>query len=128
MTKQIPDTVVYKGQEFILAGLKGTRLFFPIDFGITGDMMGIATACYRRYFCHYVCTQQELFLVRLNLIQGEVTDLPLITGIAPRSDRIGLFQIYEDLRIPCHFSGGLILVRDPIDDSGISRVPLNMRW
>ena len=114
MTKQIPDIVVYKGQEFILAGLKGSGLFTPMDFGISSDMMGVTTACYRRYFCEYACLNDELFLAKFSFIQQEEVEPPLIEGMAPKSDGIGFAHSYEDLRIPCLFSGGLILVRNPV--------------
>jgi hypothetical protein len=114
MTKQIPHTVLYKSQEFILAGLKGTGLFTPMDFGISSEMMGITTACYRRYFCKYACIDEELFLVALSVIQNEDIELPLIEGISPKSDSIGLAQSYENLRMPSAFSGGLILVQTPV--------------
>src|SRR6185436_7356276 len=85
MTKQIPDIVLYKGQEFILAGLKGTRLFTPIDFGISSEMTGVMTACYRRYFCGYDCIDNELFLVELTIVRGDGAELPVIEGVHPKS-------------------------------------------
>ena len=114
MTKQIPDKVLYKGQEFILAGLKGTGLFSPVDFGISRKMMGIATACYRGYFCKYACNENKLTLVGLGIIQNDDVEFPAIQGIAAKSDGIGLFYSYENLHIPCPFSGGLILVLNPV--------------
>jgi hypothetical protein len=114
MTKQIPDLVIYKGQEFILAGLKGARLFTPTDFGISSEMMGITTACYRRYFCEYACLEHQLLLVKFSIIQAEGVEPPLIEGISAISDSIGFAHSYENLRIPCLFSGGLILVRNPV--------------
>jgi hypothetical protein len=114
MTKQIPDMVVYKGQEFILAGRKGSGLFTPKDFGISSDMMGVTTACYRRYFSEYLCLDDELSLVKFSIIQAEGVEAPLLEGSAPKSDGIGFAHSYEDLRIHCLFSGGLILVRNPV--------------
>jgi hypothetical protein len=123
MTKQIPDKVLYKGQEYILAGLKGTRLFSPLDFGISSEMMGVMTACYRRYFCTYSCIDNELFLSELVLVHHQRDDveieLPAIEGVIPKpvppeSDII-IFNCYQELKIPCSFSGGLILVRNPVE-------------
>jgi len=114
MTKQIPDIVVYKGQEFILAGRKGSPLFTPMDVGLSLDMMGVTTACYRRYFCEYACLSDKLFLVKFSFIQREDVEPPLVEGISPSSDSIGFAHAYENLRIPCLFSGGLILVRNPV--------------
>src|SRR5687768_10052221 len=114
MTKQIPDIVLYKDEEFILAGLKGSRLFHPMDFGITSDMMDVTTACYRRYFCEYASVDRQLFLTGLSIIQREDIEFPLIEGVAAKSDGSGLAHSYENLRVPCTFSGGLILVRNPV--------------
>ena len=118
MTKQIPDKVLYKGQEYILAGLKGTGLFTPADFGISSEMMGIMTACYRRYFCTYNCIDSELHLTELVIVHHEDVELPVIGDVSPKSippqSDIIVFNSYQELKIPCSFSGGLILVRDPV--------------
>ncbi len=124
MTKQIPDRVLYKGQEYVLAGLKGTGLFTPIDFGISSEMTGITTVCYRRYFCTYECTDNKLFLVELVLVHRQDNDieLPVIEGIRSKSipPKSGtfLFNCYEELKIPCPFTGGLLLVCNPINEVG----------
>ena len=117
MTKQIPDKVLYQGQEFILAGLKGTGLYTPIDFGISREMMGIATACYRGYVCHYACIDNRLFLIWLGILYEEDVKLPIIAGVSAKPDNI-LFSKYENLKIPCHLSGGLILARNPVGLEG----------
>ena len=124
MTKQIPDKVLYKGQEFILAGLKGTRLFTPMDFGISSEMMGVATACYRGYCCQYECIDNKLFLIWLGLLQEEDVELPLIEGVAAQSNNI-LFSSYENIKIPCPLSGGLILVRNPVGLEGDLPSPMD---
>jgi hypothetical protein len=113
MTKQIPDKVLYKGREFILAGLKGTGICTPIDFGISREMMGIATACYRGYVCHYACIDNRLFLIWLGILQEEDVELPFIAGISATPYSI-LFSSHENLKIQCPLSGGLLLVRNPV--------------
>lgn len=118
MVMQIPDKVSYKDQEFILAGLKGTGLFTPMDFGISPEMVDIATACYRGYFCRYECIDKELFLVELGIFTRENIKLPFIQDVSAKSNNTHFS--YESLRIPCSFSGGLILVRDPIEIAGQS--------
>jgi len=90
MTKQIPDKVLYKGQEYILAGLKGSGLFTPKDFGISSELMGVATACYRGYFCKYEFVDNKLFLVEFSVIQIDHADLPKIEDIFPKSDIFSL--------------------------------------
>lgn len=112
--KQIPDLVLYKGQEFILAGLRGTGLLTPMTFDISSEMMGVATACYRGYFCKYDCTEDDLFLVELGVIRRDNLELLLIEGVSAKTDGIRFFHTYENLRIPCPLSGGLVLVRNPV--------------
>ena len=118
MTKQIPDVVLYKGQKFILAGLKGTGLLTPRDFGISPEMMGVATACYRGYSCKYNCVENELFFVELGVIHRDKVKLPLIEDVSAKSDSFPLFHNYENLRIPCRLSGGLVLVRNSVGPVG----------
>lgn len=134
MTKQIEDRVLYKGQEYILAGLKGAGLFTPLEFGISSEMMGIMTACYRRYFCTYECIDNQLFLVELVLVhhQRDDVELPAIESVHPKSvppdsDFI-LFNCYQELKIPCSFSGGLILVRNPVDKDEVGYFPSPIRF
>lgn len=124
MTKQIPDKVVYKNEEFILAGRKGTGLFTPVDFGMSPEMLEISTSCYRGYCCRYECSDSELFLVELGIFQRENIKLPLIEGVAAEP-RGTIFSSYEHLRIPCSLSGGLILVRNPIEVAVQSFSPLD---
>ena len=79
--------------------------------------MGIATACYRGYVCHYACIDNRLFLIWLGVLQEEDVELPLIEGVSVKPDNI-LFSKYENLKIPCPLSGGLILVRNPVGLEG----------
>jgi hypothetical protein len=117
MTKQIPDKVLYKGQEFILAGLKGRGLPKPIDFGILPEMTGIATACYRGYFSKHECSESKLFLVELSVIQNNQENLPLIEGVSAKTDNL-LFSRYQNLKIFCPLSGGLVIVQNPTIHAG----------
>jgi hypothetical protein len=130
MTKQIPDRVKYKSQEFVMAGLNGTGLFIPGDFGISSEMMGITTACYRGYYCTYECIGNLLFLVELVIVHrhGKDIELPVIEAIPPKSISIKpgiiLFNYYQELKIPCPFSGGLILTSNPINAVGHFPAPI----
>jgi hypothetical protein len=86
-------------------------------------MMGIATACYRGYFCKYQCRDSELFLVELFVIQNNHDNLPLIEGISARSDN-PIFARYQNLKIPCPLSGGLVIVRSPAMHVGTVPSPI----
>jgi hypothetical protein len=113
MTKQIPDRVLYKGQEYILAGLKGHGLLTPWDFGIPREMLAMATTCTRSYYSQYECLDNQLFLMELTIVHQENVQLPLIERVSAQSQN-SHFSSYSPLRVPCPLSGGLILVRNPI--------------
>jgi len=108
MTRQIPDTVIYKGGEYVLAGLKGKGLLTPTDLNIVTK--GLATACYRGYYCQYSCIDNFLFLTELSVF-NEPNQLPSLQGIVP-SAILDMFARYQDLKIQCPFSGGLVIVKN----------------
>jgi len=111
MTKQIPDTVAYRNEEYILAGLKGNRLFTPNDFDIVH--CGVATACYRGYFCQYSCDIDKLFLTQLTVFNTE-DQLPLIHDVIPENI-LNIMAQYQNLKIHCSFSGGMVIVTNPVE-------------
>jgi hypothetical protein len=117
MTRQIPDKVLYKDQEYILAGLRGHGLFTPLDFGIHREMMAIATTCIRSYYSQYACLQNQLFLIGLTIVHQENVQLPFIERVPAQLQNIHSSS-YNHLRVPCPLSGGLILVRNPIGLGG----------
>src|SRR5262245_18978353 len=104
MTRQIPDTLVYKNQAYVIAGLKGSGLLKPMDFDIVSD--GFATACYRGYFCQYICELNALFLTELSVF-NEVSQLPSLHNVVPKGI-LDAFAQYKNLKIQCPFSGSLI--------------------
>jgi len=121
MTKQIPDKVLFKNQEYILAGLKGNGLLTPIDFGITATMM--TTGCYRGYFCQYTCLDDKLFLTELT-VRPHNHKIPIIDGISANLETFALAPQYQNLKILCPLSGGLVIVRNPFLHVGTFPRPL----
>lgn len=65
MTAQISDTVLYHKKSCAIAGINGSGLFDPVQYGIKPVM--ISTACWRGYYCTYEVADTSLFLTQLNI-------------------------------------------------------------
>ena len=75
MTNQSPDTVFYNDDKYLIAGLKGTGLFRPLDFGIATYVM--STACYRGYICQYKLIENRLHLDILHTVTNLILSMSL---------------------------------------------------
>lgn len=142
MTAQIPDEFVYRGERHALAGISEGRLFDPGQSGLAPE--GVCTACWRGYQAIYALDGPHLVLAALavNLMkpgEGYVREPgPVINGIAPvdpgddpgdgtdaveprlrySSPRTSLFNnLYDDLRYPLPYTGGVLLARGFIRSS-----------
>jgi hypothetical protein len=116
MSKQTPDKVFYRDQEYLLAGLKGSGLLTPKDFGIKPESM--AFFCARGYFCQYSCHERTLSLNGFTVATH--TDLlPVIDGVSASSNPPALAHFYQNLHVPCPLSGGLVIVRELVALTGI---------
>ena len=108
MTTQAPDIVIYDNLEYVLAGLKGKGLLTPVELGINPFMM--STACYRGYICQYEFIDDKLYLTGMRVRTAD-NQYPVVGDVSATL----LFDVigqYQNLKIFCRFSGGLILVRD----------------
>src|SRR6185503_20229813 len=121
MTRQIPDTVIYRDQKYVLAGLKGKGLLTPTDLKIVAQ--GFATACYRGYYCQYKCIDDSLFLTELILFTP-ANQLPNLGDIVPVKYFTEEMSQYQNLKIQCPFSGGLVIVQNLIEPIGNVPNPL----
>ena len=65
MTAQISDTIIYKDRLFSIAGVNGTGLFNPADYGI--EPVITSTACYRGFCCTYTVVDKFLQLNKVDL-------------------------------------------------------------
>ncbi len=113
MTAQIPDSVIYEGEEFFLVGVKGEKLYIPEDFGIAPHFR--STACWRGYVMRYTFNKGQLVLDRMLLN----TSKPLkINGIEPQTLKdVGSFDYsYENLSIKTDFTGAILLAKDFIQE------------
>ncbi len=82
MTAQILDKVVYQDNIYDLYGVKGEKLFSPLDFGMeTGGVS--CTACYRGFHCKYTVSNGELQLTEMNIIGIKDGNVKPIGGKLP---------------------------------------------
>ena len=115
MTAQMPDQFLYKGESFVLIGLKGSNLFNPEDYGIYPVMA--STACYRGFVATYVITNKQIILNGL-VLRSQEKKLAKINGKAPiKEKRIFSFNFaYYDLNLSIKFTGFILLGKDFIDE------------
>jgi hypothetical protein len=113
MTAQVPDSVWLDGQEFVIAGVDGGRLFDPTDHQLRPAM--ISTACWRGYVCSYAVAAHQLVLDELvvgmeSTIDGRevVTGARFLGGDAEQDDSQSCY-VFRDLGWPVPFTGGLLL-------------------
>lgn len=117
MTAQLSDTLEYRKHAFQLAGVKGTELFEPAAHGLSPRPM--STACYRGFLCAYRVADKRLLLeeLRIGLEPAEEEAVRagrgrLLFGKRPRySSETHERVVYERLRGPVPFSGGLLVTR-----------------
>jgi hypothetical protein len=138
MTAQVPDSILYRGQKYELAGKNGPGLFDPGEHGMKPDVMSTSTACYRGYVCLYVVEEGRLFLDELQICLEH--EAPTLFGVSPPPrkgprtreeidawlethpswEELDEFETqfndtYEKLRQPMAYTGGLLLARDFIE-------------
>jgi hypothetical protein len=111
MTAQIPDTLIFKGDEYSLIGIKGGDLAAPEQFGMEPDM--IHTACYRGFYVTYELTEKALYLRKLTLREKNGRYLA-IQGIEPT--REDYQAAYHNLAVMIPFTGQLRLAKDFIEE------------
>lgn len=116
MTAQVTDTVVHDGFEFAVAGVSGGPLFEPQAVGLKPVMMD--TSCWRGFVCVYSTDNGRLHLTSLmvgaqSMLAGEaITEATVLLGAQARPSKIPRHAwLFEGLRHPIDFSGGLLLGR-----------------
>lgn len=120
MTAQVPDYVGYGGVDHELVGVEGVGLFDLSAYGL--DLEATSSANWRGYVAHYEIRKNTLCLTELSSVgvrsvmdgTASLSDCPLIEGVAPIRDTLGL--AYQNLDLSVGFSGGLLIARDFIHD------------
>lgn len=111
MTAQVSDKFLFRGEEYVLIGLKGGQLFFPERFGMTPTM--INSACYRGFHCDYELTPEALHLREVTLREKDGHYLP-IDGVEP--EKWDYMANYTGLSLLVDFTGILRLAKDFIPE------------
>jgi hypothetical protein len=112
MTAQIPDVVRYRERDYAIAGVAGSGLFDPADWGI--EPVATSTANWRGFSALYELKEERLHLKELSIgiadDNGETPSEPVrIFDTLPKSDRGPFGTPYEFDNAPLPFSGGLLL-------------------
>ena len=105
MTKQVDDTITYRGDLYTLCNRLYTSLAKPENFGMVAKNGGTALA--QGYCAHYVIENNKLYVENFSLQSIDDNYLP-INGQQPVPDELGrkLYH-YRDLRFPIHANGNL---------------------
>ena len=115
MTAQMPDQFLYKGEQFVLIGLKGSKLFNPEEYGVYPVMA--STACYRGFVATYVLTNKQIILTDIMLRSSE-KKLNEINDQAANDlkNTMGFNFKYSNLNLPIKFTGFILLGKDFINE------------
>jgi hypothetical protein len=111
--------VSYQGHWYGILGKRGGSLLTPKDLGMTPTIF--STACRRGYICRYSFQNDTLFLSEM-LIRTRDGTYTQVDGVSPQMNKVFEAAEYFELRVPCPFTGGLILVRDHVQ--GFSSIPV----
>ncbi|WP_426754730.1 hypothetical protein [Myxococcus sp. Y35] len=117
MTAQISDTLIFQGQEFVLAAERGEGLFEPERHGLSPAM--ISTDCHRGYWCTYEVIAESLRLQQLYIGLSAQEASAAQNGKGPSlfeqqpvySEQFHCFA-YSTLSAHAPFTGGLLLAAD----------------
>jgi hypothetical protein len=118
MTGQIPDTIRYGGDEYVLTAVEGGPPFDPAAHGLA--VRAASTACWRGHLCAYRVEGDRLLLEHLHLgALEEGGDPPPLHGTAPRhASRRGFpawaAYAYPHVAMPLDFTGRLLVAADPV--------------
>ncbi len=107
MTAQVPDSVLYRDEQYDLIGRRGGGLVTAEQFGIEPEP--VDTSCWRGFVCIYRIRENKLFLQQMEVRSGK-QDYPTIAGVPASPDDLG--AVYESLQLPVDFTGKIRLARD----------------
>lgn len=114
MTAQINDRVFHRKIHFNIAGINGCGLFQPQAVGIQPEAM--STACWRGFYVQYAIEEDQLFLTQVTIglpkTDAEAARAgggPELFGRKAKYNQSEWGWVYNDLRQPFAFSGGLLL-------------------
>ena len=123
MTAQLHDQFLVEGELHRVAGISGEGLFDPQAHGLRPVPWN--TACWRGYVTTYALRDSRLVVreLELNLStphgdRSKPVVAPPLHGVEARRspEPYGFEYVYEDLRMPLTYTGGLLLARGVLDD------------
>lgn len=126
MTTQISDDVFFEGTKFILCGCNGSELFEPTRYGLLPAAP--STACYRGWMAEF-SVAENLQLKDLYVFhdaglpaKNKRPNGPAINSILPIEPNswCGFNCLYKDLNLPLEFTGGFLLGKGFVKQSGVN--------
>ena len=119
MTRQAADDVEWEGHQFLIAGVRPDDPFNPKRHGVS--IVSTFTAMFRGWVAHYRVTELELLLDSLLITAIEAPSS--LAGASPSRDGDSSFFTYEWRGYSLDFSGGLVVVREPVWLRGVRPEP-----
>lgn len=110
MTTQIPDRLLYQGDDYLIISAKGDGLISPSDFGMR-TATNVDSACYRGYHVRYIYADEGLFLTDIVLRTSD-GHFEGIYGVEPTIDTKFNTGAYSGLQVRTVFSGNLLVAKD----------------
>ncbi len=116
MTAQVPDTVIYQGEQHVVAAFSSGEPFVPSDAGYMP--VAATTACWRGYVCGYEVRDASLLLDELWVNhQPQVAPIsrrlqpPNLNGVVAQRDEKSYFGEWHFSRVdmPLSYTGGLLI-------------------
>ncbi|NVM18646.1 MAG: hypothetical protein HWN80_13095 [Candidatus Lokiarchaeota archaeon] len=115
MTGQVPDTLIYRNNEYSIVGLKGEDLPSPFDY----DLRPVSphTANWRGFVMNFIIVEKCLELDEMNVtVEDTKKKHPIINDVKPKAKKEGLINLkYENLKLKTQFSGKMLIAKDFID-------------
>ena len=111
MTGQIPDTVIYKGEEYDLFGAIGSGMPSPLDFGLVPGPMH--TACWRGFYVTYKVDNNRLYLDEMTIRTSD-GKYPEINGVPAIQEDYNM--VYHNINLELPFSGKMQIGKDFIQE------------
>jgi hypothetical protein len=127
MTGQASDIFLIEESVFDLTRASAGPLFNPHLYGFSP--VATSTSCWRGFRCGYTIADEALLLQTLEISNGhrgprgglakEIYELPEFNGVTPNENycEYQAFQgIYENLSLPLHYTGSVLLGCDLPED------------
>ena len=114
MTAQFPDVMIYKEQNYSIAGIStGEELFNPLKHGVQST--GTCSACWRGYIATFSVCDSHLKVIKAKVYLDEAMvqagTAPKLFGksaVLPEDNGLGM-SCYSNLDLPIPYTGGILV-------------------